>query len=356
MITELENFRATVEHRRPGRIMYRAGFTPDLERRLKQHVGEGNDIATHYGFHKCAWFGMRPPADLPALDYTKYWEGVDLPPGTTFAGGLALVPGSMYHFSHYISPLRNAARLADIEAYPMHDMTEWDASWIEQEVQKAHAQGIPAQGWVGHMYESAWQIRGYEQFLMDIIERPAWADCLLERIARQNMIAAVAFARAGVDWISCGDDVANQNSLMFSPAIWRKMFHAKWKRIWAEIKEINPACQIWYHSDGNIAQIIGDLVEAGVAGGILAGLHADDVGVFFKRHARLQSGDIRVSRNGQSSCLIVVDDLLTVGLPPSGKPVVELAPLFHDHAVQVPVSIRPLEARWPKPVEKMAVP
>ena len=264
MITELENFRATVEHRRPGRIMYRAGFTPDLERRLKQHVGEGNDIATHYGFHKCAGIGMRAPADLPKLDYSKYWEGVELPPGTTFAGGLALVPGSMYHFSHYISPLRNAARLADIEAYPMHDMTEWDASWIEQEVQKAHAQDIPAQGWVGHMYENAWQIRGYEQFLIDIIERPAWADCLLERIARQNMIAAVAFARAGVDWISCGDDVANQNSLMFSPAIWRKMFHAKWKRIWAEIKEIDPACQIWYHSDGNISQIIGDLVNAGL--------------------------------------------------------------------------------------------
>ena len=264
MTTELEIFRATVEHRRPGRIMYRAGFTPDLDLRVKQHVGEGKDVAEHYGFHKCAWFGMRPPADLPKLDYSKYWEGVELPPGTTFAGGLALVPGSMYHFSHYISPLRNATRLTDIEGYPMHDMTEWDTSWIEQEVQKAHAQGIPAQGWVGHMYESAWQVRGYEQFLMDIIERPAWADCLLERIARQNMIAAVSFARAGVDWISCGDDVANQNSLMFSPATWRKMFHAKWMRIWAEIKEINPACQIWYHSDGNISQVIDDLVDAGL--------------------------------------------------------------------------------------------
>jgi len=264
MMNELENFRATVEHRRPGRIMYHAGFTPDLDRRIKEHVGEGKDVAAHYGFHKCAWFGMRAPEGLPKLDYSKYWEGVELPPGTTFAGGLALVPGSMYHFSHYVSPLRNATRLTDIEGYPMHDMTEWDMSWIEQEVQKAHAQGIPAQGWVGHMYENAWQIRGYEQFLMDVVERPAWADCLLERIARQNMIAAVAFARAGVDWISCGDDVANQNALMFAPSTWRKMFHAKWKRIWAEIKEINPSCQIWYHSDGNISTIVGELVDAGL--------------------------------------------------------------------------------------------
>ena len=33
---------------------------------------------------------------------------------------------------------------------------------------------------VGHMYEEAWQIRGYEQFLIDTVERPAWAECLLD--------------------------------------------------------------------------------------------------------------------------------------------------------------------------------
>ena len=265
MMTPLENFLATVEHRRPGRIMYHAGFTPDLQRRVQEHVGDGKDIGEYFGFDKSASAGMRRPENLPKLDFSKYWENEKLPDGATIDGkGMAMVPGSMYHFAHYVSPLRNAASLAEIENYPMDDMTEWDTSHLAPEVEKAHAAGLPVQAWVGHMYENAWQIRGYEPFLMDIIDRPAWSDCLLERYARQNMIAAVAYATAGVDWIACGDDVASQNALMFSPTVWRKMFHAKWARIWAEVKGINPACRIWYHSDGNITEIIPDLVAAGV--------------------------------------------------------------------------------------------
>jgi len=265
MATSLANFIATTQHRRPGQIMYHAGFTDDLQRRVQQHVGEGNDIGRHLGFFKSAGVGMRRPGGLPPLDFSRYWQGQDLPPGTTFDGkGMAMVPSGFYHFWGIISPLRNARSLADIENYPMDDMTDWDTLHLAGEVEKAHAAGLVVQAWVGHMYENAWQIRGYEEFLVDLMDRPEWADCLLERYARQNMIAAVAYAKAGVDWISCGDDVANQNALMFAPDTWRRLFHSKWAGIWNAVKSINPNCRIWYHSDGNVGAIVGDLVEAGV--------------------------------------------------------------------------------------------
>jgi uroporphyrinogen decarboxylase len=132
------------------------------------------------------------------------------------------------------------------------------------EVEQAHADGHAVTAWAGHMYESAWQIRGYEQFLMDTIERPAWAECLLERIFRNNLIAARAAAKAGVDKIGTGDDVANQNALMFSKDTWRKLIHSRWSKVWSEIKSISPETCIWYHSDGNIADIVPDMVEAGL--------------------------------------------------------------------------------------------
>ena len=264
MATHLENFRATVEHRPPEQILCYANFTSDLERRLVEHVGT-EDIAKHYGFDGGRGTGLRRPDDAPAPDYSRYWEGEDLPEGTTLDGhGVAMVPSGFYHFWGYVSPLRNAKGLKELEDYPLPDCSQDDDSHMAAEVERAHAEGHAVTVWVGHMYESAWQIRGYEQFLMDTIERPAWAECLLERLFEQNLLVARAAARAGADRITTGDDVANQNALMFSKDTWKKLIHSRWEKVWAEIKSIHPESRIWYHSDGNILDIVDDLVNAGV--------------------------------------------------------------------------------------------
>ena len=264
MSTDLENFRATTEHRRPGRILYTAGFTDDLRRRVIEHIGT-EDIAGHYGFHSPTSLPVRRPEGLDPIDYSRYWAGEDLAPGTTFDGvGVAMVPSGFYHFWGYVSPLRNAKSLSEIETYPLDDLSGWDLSYMPQLVEAAHAQGRVACLFVGHMYETAWQIRGYEQFLLDTIERPAWAECLLQRLADQNRVRALAAARAGANWIRCGDDVANQKALMFAPETWRKLVHSRWASIWAEVKSIHPGAKIWYHSDGNVLDIVGEMVEAGL--------------------------------------------------------------------------------------------
>jgi len=265
MSTDLENFLATTQHRRPGRILYHAGFTEDLQRRVQEHVGEGVNIAQHYGFFSPVSPPFTAPDDAPELDFSKYWEGEELPEGATIGGnGVVNVPSGFFHFRGMISPLRNARRLSDIENFPMHDLNTWDASGMKEVVDKAHAEGKAAVGSAAHIYEAAWQIRGYQEFLIDTIERPAWADCLLERIAEHNMIKAKACAAAGVDMINTGDDVANQNSLMFSPDTWRRMILSRWRDIWQAAKGINPDVKIWYHSDGNVFDIVDEMVEAGL--------------------------------------------------------------------------------------------
>jgi uroporphyrinogen decarboxylase len=235
-----------------------------LRQRVIEHIGT-DDIGGHYGFYRTAGVGLRRPEDLPPLDYAPYWEHENLPEGTIINGyGVAQVPAHFYHFWGYVSPLRNATNLKEIEDYPLDDMTDWACSLTPEDVEQAHADGRVVVGWVGHMYETAWQIRGYEQFLVDLLERPAWAECLLQRLADQNMAKATAFARVGADLVHCGDDVANQKALMFSPDLWRRLFHARWARIWREVKAISPATQIWYHSDGNLEAAVPDLVDAGL--------------------------------------------------------------------------------------------
>jgi len=69
---------------------------------------------------------------------------------------------------------------------------------------------------------------------------------------------------AGADELHTGDDVASQNALMFSREHWREFIKAKWTKVYAAAKEIKPDIQIRYHSDGNITEIIPELIEIGV--------------------------------------------------------------------------------------------
>jgi uroporphyrinogen decarboxylase len=291
MMTDLENFYATTEHQNPGRIFYGFGMTDDLQRRMIAHIGT-DKWGEHFGIFMPVGIGPERPESLPKPDYARYWEGQKLPEGTVFDGfGVAMVPSGFYHFWGYISPLRNAQSLKEIEDFPMDDISRYDFSKMAETARVAHAQGKVVTGWVGHMYESAWQIRGLEEFLMDVIERPAWAECLLEKLAQHNRLRAVAAAKAGADYLTTGDDVANQQAMMFSPDVWRKLMHSRWAKIWREVKAVNPRIKLWYHSDGNILDIVDDLVDAGLD--ILNPLQPEclDIDAIYKRYGKRLSFD-----------------------------------------------------------------
>lgn len=264
MASDLECFRATTEHRRPERVLFYASFVPDLQQRVIEHIGT-EDYETHYGMLRPIHVDYKKPDHLQPPDFSRYWEHENLPEGTTITHiGAAQVPSGYYHFFGYISPLRNATSLAELEDYPLPDFSQYDDSHFASTVTDAHDQGRVTKAWIGHMYEDAWQIRGLEEFLEDMIERPDWAECLLEKLFQRNMSRAIGFARAKVDWIVTGDDVANQHAMMFAPHTWRDMMLSRWRKVWQRIKEISPTTQIWYHSDGNIEAIVPDLIDAGV--------------------------------------------------------------------------------------------
>jgi uroporphyrinogen decarboxylase len=174
------------------------------------------------------------------------------------------VPAGFHHFTGYVSPLRNATSLKEIEEYEVEDPARLDCAHFPETVRKAHEAGCPAVIFPGHMYENSWQVRGYEPFLEDMIERPAWAECMLDKYFRYNLHVATLAAKAGADLIQCGDDVANQRALMFSPPMWRKFILSRWSQVWRAVKAINPDVKTHYHSDGNVNAIVEEMVEAGL--------------------------------------------------------------------------------------------
>jgi len=285
-MTQLELFRATVYHQPHIEFLFRASFTPHIQKRLVERyrlaldtesvqkrlrrlglseypLPEEMELDEYFGMFKPV--RVNPKETIPQADYSSYYVGVKKPKGSFINSlGVLNIPAQFYHFTRYISPLRNAATLREIEAFPFPLATSCDETGMKKQVEKAHKKGLVSETVIGHMYENAWQVRGYEEFLIDMHDDPKRCEYILDRFAERNERIAATAGRAGVDMLLTGDDVANQNALMFSKEMWQKFMKSRWAKVFAAARAGNPNIQIWYHSDGDITSIIPDLIEIGV--------------------------------------------------------------------------------------------
>lgn len=266
-MTQLELFRLTCAHEPHEAVLFYANFTPEAKKAITKHLGLENDtdIREKTGMFNPAGVNLRNSGPLEKPDFSGYYEGVQQPEGSRIDSiGVLHVPGSMYHFTHRISPLRNATTLAEVESFPFPDTSRATGEHMKSEVDAAHARGKVAQLSVTHMYEESWQVRGYEEFLMDMHTNPEICEYVLDRFTERNIRRAEAAARAGVDLLRTGDDVANQQNMMFSVDHWRTFIKSRWAKVYSAARAIHPDIKIWYHSDGNIEAIIPELIEIGV--------------------------------------------------------------------------------------------
>jgi uroporphyrinogen decarboxylase len=263
VVTKRERFLAFASFEPVDRVPRRAGYVQSLRETLTRYLGK--DPNEFYDTDLWQGTGLRPPPGYQAPDYRVYHREFLGRDGFTIDGnGCGHQGHGFYHFTEYISPLRNAQTGAEIRAYPVVSNQDWLDDQLHAAAAAAHARGDTAGVFVGHMYENAWQVRGYEPFLMDLLTQRDWAEWLLDRYCENNLRVAVAAARADYDMIATGDDVANQTALMFQPALWREVMKPRWAQVIAAAKAIKPGIHVWYHSDGNVEVILDDLVEIGI--------------------------------------------------------------------------------------------
>ncbi len=263
-MTKRERFLAFANFEPVDRVPRRASYIEALRQNLTRHLGR--DPLVHFDMDDGASLSLRPPAGYQPPDYTAYHrDRIGNPNFTIDGNGCGHLGGEgCFHFTEYISPLRNATRFEEIESYPFIDKTAWLDDELRQTCDAAHAAGRSAWCFAGHIYENAWQVRGYEPFLMDLLTQREWAEYILRRFTDNALAVAVAAAKAGCDCLMTGDDVANQKAMMFHPGVWREVMKPCWARVIAAARAIKPDLHVWYHSDGNIWEILDDLVEIGI--------------------------------------------------------------------------------------------
>jgi uroporphyrinogen decarboxylase len=91
---------------------------------------------------------------------------------------------------------------------------------------------------------------------------PGFAEELLERITEIQLVLIRRTLDLGIDGGYFGDDYGAQHNLLFSPKMWRQMIKPRLARMFAPVRE--AGLPVILHSDGQIADILPDLVEIGL--------------------------------------------------------------------------------------------
>ena len=114
------------------------------------------------------------------------------------------------------------------------------------------------------LFEQAWQMSGYEHFVYNLYQNPAWIEQLLDKILQLRMIQCQKYVEIGVDVVWLGDDFGMQDRMMINPDLWRKYFKPRMRELIRYCRSLRPTIFIQYHSDGYIEPIIEDLIEVGI--------------------------------------------------------------------------------------------
>ena len=183
-------------------------------------------------------------------------------------GQIETGPGEWYPGLHPITEARTVEDLDQYKGWP--DMGDLSRIAHVKEQARSLAQdnrfAILATPWLLFPFERAIAMQGMETFLMNMVAERDFARALLERIAgycKQLMGPFLEQLGDNVDIIKIGDDLGTQESLMISPGMYREILKPVHADFISFIKQRTRA-KVMFHSDGDVAPLIGDFIEIGV--------------------------------------------------------------------------------------------
>ena len=111
-------------------------------------------------------------------------------------------------------------------------------------------------------FEQLQQLRGMENLLCDIAEEsPAFLG-LMDDLQAFHLRWIDRWLSYEYDGLHFGDDWGTQSGLLIRPEAWRRLFKPRYAEMFRRVKDAGR--DVWFHSDGFINDIAGDLIEIGV--------------------------------------------------------------------------------------------
>lgn len=230
---------------------------------LKKHfnVETNNDVLDALNIDmRWLYLPYTGPAELSAA--TLFSEGTDY-------WGVKMVKAenkynTYFEISHH--PLANMKSIDEIESYSWPSLDWWDYSAVPRMIETFNKKEDRAiMFYAESVYETAWYMRGLENFLVDLYENPEIVDCICTRIANyyyERILRVIEAANGKIDIIGSGGDIGEQRCMLMSPAIWREKLKSYTMKLITPFKEMG--FKTFYHSCGSLVPVIDDFIEAGL--------------------------------------------------------------------------------------------
>jgi len=115
------------------------------------------------------------------------------------------------------------------------------------------------------LFERSCQMRGFENFLVDLLDHPSFVEKLLDGITDIHLRAMEFITqRVQLDAYFGGDDWCGQRGPIMSLRMWRKFFKPRLAEIIKHCHELGLPYVC--HSCGNVAPLVDDLLDIGLDG------------------------------------------------------------------------------------------
>ncbi|MGD8399246.1 MAG: uroporphyrinogen decarboxylase family protein [Anaerolineae bacterium] len=280
-MTPRQRVLAAVEHRAPDRVPIDVGgtsFSTVIGRayeRLKAHLGI--EAETHYMKRKSRSaildeaVARRLHADARPLliGSPDGWQDVYFDDGA-FRDEFGVVwrKAGDGHYAPTGNPLRDAT-WAGLDAFPWPDPLNPGrtrglgalARHLHEGTDYAVILTLP----VGFVHLSQY-LRGYEQWLMDIVLEPAFLDALMDRTLDWWLaLAGAVLDEVGpyVDVVAFGDDVAFHDRPMVDLERYRRLFKPRHRKMIDLLKAKSDA-KVLYHCCGAVKSLVPEFTDIGV--------------------------------------------------------------------------------------------
>jgi len=175
-------------------------------------------------------------------------------------------PGTSY-YEAVSNPLRHAT-IDDLERYPWPDLGHPSRfEYLRAEALRIREAGYAIVALTGIApFEQLYLLRGLDALMVDMATDPDFVHALLRKVCDLMAAAGNGVTTAAgdlIDVILAGDDLGTQEAPIISPSMYRRLLKPYHAELLARIKSRTSA-KIFFHSDGNIYPLLGDLVDIGV--------------------------------------------------------------------------------------------
>jgi len=169
-------------------------------------------------------------------------------------------------YEEYAShPLAEAQTVSDVLDWAWPSPDDWDVSAVRQQCERLNADVRHHLRYeVGGIFEWSWALRGFERFLLDLVDKPDVACAIMDRFTDlyiENTVRVIEAAGGLLDMVYTYDDVGTQRALLVSPGMWREFILPRHQRLNAAIHAVDYPVKIMYHSCGAVYPLIGAFME-----------------------------------------------------------------------------------------------